>query len=105
MRVQLHPNAEEELYRAAAAYEERRSDLGFALLAEVDRWLDVLQETPVTWPLWPDAPRTNPPIRRVLLRRFPFAIAYQVHDDRIVLLAIAHTSRRPFYWAERASKP
>ena len=102
MRVELHPDAEEELGQAVLWYEEQVLGLGEDLLAEIERWLEVLPETPHTWSRWPDAPDRHPPVRRVLLRRFPFAIAYQAFEDRILVLAVAHTSRRPFYWESRS---
>ena len=101
MRVQLHPDAERELGEAALWYDDRVRGLGEDLLAEVEHWFDALPETPHAWPRWPDAPERRPPVRRALLRRFPFAVGYQAFEDRILVLAIAHTSRRPFYWSER----
>ena len=103
MKVQLHPDAEEELYRAAAWYEDKRAGLGQDLLVEIARWLVVLAETPRAWPQWPSAPQVDPPIRRVLPTRFPFAIGYQAFEDRVLILAFAHVSRRPFYWTARAA--
>ena len=103
MKVQLHPDAQEELSQAGLWYEQRCAGLGEDLLADVDRWLVVLRETPQSWPLWPQAPKLSPPVRRALMERFPFAIAYQVHADRVLVLAFAHTSRRPFYWGSRGS--
>ena len=102
MNIQLHPEAEVELYEAAAWYDDQRPGLGGDLLAEMTRWLDVIAEAPWTWPKWPDAPDLDPPIRRVLTDRFPYAIAYQALFDRAWIIAFAHTHRRPFYWAKRA---
>lgn len=101
MRVQLHPAAEAELLEAALWYEERVSGLGEDLVAEVSHWLDALPETVNSWPRWPDAPRLEPPIRRTLLGRFPFALAYRAYSDRVWIVAVAHTRRRPFYWLRR----
>jgi hypothetical protein len=36
-----------------------------------------------------------------LLTGFPFAIAYALDGDRIVVLAVAHLRRRPGYWLGR----
>ena len=102
MKVQLHPEAEVELYEAAAWYDDQRPGLGHDLLAAMTCWLDVIAEAPLTWPRWQDAPELDPPIRRVLTDRFSYAIAYQAHPDTVWVLAFAHTSRRPFYWAKRA---
>ena len=39
--------------------------------------------------------------RRFLLHRFPFGIVYRDFGNRILILAVAHTSRRPGYWLDR----
>jgi hypothetical protein len=40
--------------------------------------------------------------RRVfVLSRFPFTLPYQIVAGEIVVLAFAHTSKRPGYWARR----
>ena len=43
--------------------------------------------------------RTN--IRKLALQRFPYLIFYVDYPERIRILAIAHTSRRPGYWKSR----
>ena len=39
--------------------------------------------------------------RFAVLDRFPFAVPYQIKREEIVILALAHTSRRPGYWSRR----
>lgn len=40
--------------------------------------------------------------RRVLLRRFPYAVIYRELDAaRVRVLAVAHFRRRPDYWIAR----
>ena len=39
--------------------------------------------------------------RRVLLRRFPYSIVFYERKDEIVIVAFAHSSRRPGYWRSR----
>ena len=102
MRLLLHPQAGEELEQAAVWYEARVAGLGSDLLDEVSRWLETIPEMPSAWPRWPGAPALEPPIRRSPLRRFPFALAYQVFEGHTLVLACAHTSKRPFYWRSRA---
>jgi hypothetical protein len=41
------------------------------------------------------------PVRKYVLQRFPFAVAYLVLDDTLVVLAVAHGKRRPGYWLAR----
>jgi len=35
------------------------------------------------------------------VRRFPFLIVYAMLGDQLVVIAVAHTSRKPGYWRER----
>jgi plasmid stabilization system protein ParE len=49
--------------------------------------------------------RRNPGnIRRVILKNFPIYIPYQILDDEVYILAVAHASRRPGYWRKRIRK-
>ncbi len=101
MKVQLHPEAEEELYQGVAWYDDREAGLGDDLLAEVARWFDVIAESPATWPCWPRSPTVGVPIRRVVLDRFPYSIAYQAFPARVWVVAISHWSKPPEYWMDR----
>jgi len=101
VRIRLHPDAELELEQACVWYEGRRLHLGDEFLAEVTRWLELLAEASAIWPRWEGAPETDPPIRKAVTGRFPYVIAYQAFADHIRILAFAHASRRPFYWAKR----
>jgi len=102
VRVELHPEAETELFEAAAWYDDQDVGLGDEVLLEATRWLAVIADAPLIWPVWPGVPGVNPPIRKLILSRFPYAIAYQVDSDRVLVLAFAHTSRQPLYWENRA---
>jgi hypothetical protein len=43
-------------------------------------------------------------VRRRLLSRFPYGIAYQVIDDTVVVVAVAAHKKRPRYWADRIQR-
>lgn len=91
------PEAEEEFAAAAEWYEERAEGLGFRFAQEVLETCQRIAAAPAA-----SSPWTNRPMfRKGLLRRFPYVIVYEEREDRLNLLAIAHTSRRPGYWAAR----
>lgn len=50
-------------------------------------------------------PYAAPPIsrdaRRFILPGYPYDLVYSVLEDEIVVLAVAHHSRQPEYWADR----
>ena len=39
--------------------------------------------------------------RRTLVRDFPFSVIYRVESDGILVVAIAHSAKRPGYWQTR----
>jgi toxin ParE1/3/4 len=39
--------------------------------------------------------------RSLLVNGFPFAIIYRPERDGIVIFAVAHHARRPYYWRSR----
>jgi toxin ParE1/3/4 len=102
VKVVLLAEAEAELDDAAAWYDARSIGLGDELMDAVYEALTVVEEAPNTWPRWPGAPARIPPIRRFVLRRFPYALAYQVSEETITVLAIVHGRRRPLYWVGRS---
>jgi hypothetical protein len=81
VRIALLAEAEAELKHAAAWYDERSDGLGDELLDVAREAMLLIRETTETWPFWPGAPARVPPIRRFLLPRFPYALAYQVFPD------------------------
>jgi len=51
-------------------------------------------------------PRSGSPsrfkTRRVILKGFPFSLVYRPEPEGIVVFAVAHHKRRPYYWKSRA---
>ena len=91
----LHPDAEADLVGGAEWYESRRAGLGLEFIAAVQTRIDAVVEAPQRW-------RRVGNARRALIPRFPYAIVYRERDDgEIEILAVAHLSRRPGYWAQR----
>ncbi len=101
MRIVVHKKAEEEVEAAVHWYEERQQGLGTDLLIELDRAFVAIAESPKTWPAWPDV-KPSLGIRRFLLSRFPYGVAYRESEDRLMIIAIPHMHRRPAYWKQRA---
>ena len=52
---------------------------------------------------WPGTTGEAPPIRRLKVDRFPYAIAFEVHQAFVLVLAVAHSRQRPLYWLSRTS--
>jgi plasmid stabilization system protein ParE len=39
--------------------------------------------------------------RRMIVKGFPFSLFYRPEPDEIVIFAVAHHARSPFYWQSR----
>ena len=64
--------------------------------AEFSRALEAIAATPDRYPLCDDRPRFY------LLKRYPFQLIYRkASEEQLLIVAVAHTSRRPGYWSER----
>jgi toxin ParE1/3/4 len=74
VRVVLHPGAVADVTAAGDWYDAQLPGLGLDLADEVQHALDVISESPRTWPLWPGIAESRG-VRRFLLTRFPFALA------------------------------
>lgn len=97
MKLRIHRLAVAEIDHEVDYYESREEGLGTELEEELDALFEMILRFPAAAPQWKD--RAD---RRVaVLDRFPFTMPYQVVGDEIVILALAHTSRRPDYWSRR----
>jgi len=101
LRIELHAGAIRDLDDAVDWYEAQRPSLGTAFLGEVSRAFEVIAENPRIWPVW-SGWRSRTQVRRFVLQRFPFSIAYIAQRQRVLILAVAHGRRRPGYWRARA---
>lgn len=97
MTVRFHPDASAELDSAALWYEQEQAGLGTAFLNELTLATVAIAEAPRTWPVVSKRRQ----VRRFLLTRFPFALLFLALPEGVVVLAVAHTKRRPFYWRAR----
>jgi len=101
MRVlRIHAAAAEEAAEAAEWYENERPGLGADFARAIDAALDLLEQD--------IAPLTSAPgiaglrgVKRLLLRRFPYAVIVRERGTEIVVIAFAHHARRPGYWRGR----
>ena len=95
MRLVLHPAALAELVEAAGFYEAQATGLGLDFFHEVERILRILEDDPEVASVF------DPPYRRYLCRRFPFAVVYRIVEEEVRALAVMHQRRRPGYWKSR----
>lgn len=95
MKINFLEIAQHELDDAIEYYNYELSGLGDAFLTEALNALDRIAKFPEAWP--PCSERT----KRCQTRRFPYGIIYQVKDNEILVVAVAHLHRKPGYWKDR----
>ena len=99
-RVRIHAAAAEEAAEAAAWYEKERPGLGADFQRALDAALDLLEEEIVPLVAAPGVAGSKG-VKRLLLRRFPYAVIVRERADEVFVIAFAHTARRPGYWRDR----
>lgn len=99
-KVRIHAAAADEAAEAGAWYERERPGLGSDFMRALDAALDLLEEEVVPLVSAPGAAGSRG-IKRLLLRRFPYAVIVRESPGEVQVIAFAHTSRKPGYWRAR----
>ncbi len=80
---------------AALFYEKESRGLGTKFLDAIDITIEKLRKFPKSGK--PHGKR----LRSFSIPRFPYDLVYHVEDQEMVIIAVAHQSRRPNYWRGR----
>jgi len=94
--VRVLAPARAEIHAAMRSYESRRKGLGLDFVAMIDEALQRIGRLPEAAPAW----RTDRSYRRLVVRRFPFVVVFEI-SDVVTVVAVAHQRRRPGYWLDR----
>ena len=94
-RLLFRPEARTELQDAQAWYEARSVGLGSEFARAVSALLGAITRMPEAFPV------ADPPLRRALMRRFPYALIYAVAKGEIVIVACQHHRQHPDRWRGR----
>ncbi len=92
----LIAEAQRDLRSGTTFYEAQYPGLGEDFVLEIRRLCRRIVEAPRL------GAEVHPGVRRRLVRRFPYAVLYAIEDSEVIVLAVAHQSRRPDYWTSRA---
>ncbi|HMO81421.1 MAG TPA: type II toxin-antitoxin system RelE/ParE family toxin [Pyrinomonadaceae bacterium] len=95
MTFEFHPDARTEFIDAVAYYENSSEGVGIRFSREVYATINRLMTNPSLWP------SVTENTRRCLTRRFPYSVVYEIRETDVLIIAVAHFSRRPFYWSDR----
>lgn len=95
MKFSFHPEAELEFDSAVQYYETCQAGLGLDFAEEVYAAIVRILAYPNAWTALSGSSR------RCLVNRFPFGVVFQVKDEMLRIIAVAHLQRKPGYWKKR----
>ena len=87
--------ARDELWEAALFYDSKEPGLGTRFRDEVANVVQRIVSDPELWR------ERDGCYRRVNCPVFSYYLAYITRKDRIVIIAVAHSHRKPGYWKSR----
>jgi plasmid stabilization system protein ParE len=95
-QVRFHRLADKELREVSAWYRKHDAHVASRFKEAVEASIERIQQDPESHPV------ELKQFRWVKIRRFPYKLVFQRADpDEIMIVAVAHTSRRPRYWRRR----
>ena len=102
MKVRVLVEAQVEAVEAAFWYDKKQSGLGHDFLSEVEIALIRIGEAPQSFSRWEhyEGPQE---IRRAAMKRFPYSVIFIPENEESVVVAVAHSRRKPLYWLSRLS--
>ena len=92
MKIRFTPESALELDEAVKWYENELTGLG-------KRFVVIFDETllrAVRYPYFNS--EIHPGFYRALMKKFPYGIIYSIENGDLIVYAVAHLHRAPFYW-------
>jgi len=103
VNLQILDAAAIEARDAVFWYDDQQPGLADRFLAEYSGMLEQIEASPVSFSRY-EFNQTSHETRRAILKNFPYAVIFQIIDpENIIVLAVAHLSRKPSYWIRRAA--
>ena len=94
-RHAFHPEASREYEQAVQYYANTAPRLGARFHDEIERLVLEVRRHPQRHF------RLSPPAQRALSQEFPYSVVYLDQPDRVWIVAVMHSKRRPGYWRDR----
>ena len=92
----VRPEAQLEVQEAFDYYEEKTQGLGFEFMRSLDAALQSVKRNPFSYQtIYKES-------RRILIRKFPYALFYLVEEKQIIVIACFHQKRHPIDWLRRS---
>ncbi len=95
MNSVFHPEADAEFQEAIEYYQKESPELGVRFYRETMATVVRIEAHPKVWP------RLRGHVRKCLVPGFPYKLLYTIEPDRLHVVAVMHSKRKPGYWAGR----
>jgi toxin ParE1/3/4 len=93
--LEFLPEAAAEVACVTGDYEARAAGLGVRFRTEVESVCSAIMQHPLLWSLRKGG------YRRVNLPGFPYYVAFVTLEGLVIIVAVAHSSRRPGFFQTR----
>jgi plasmid stabilization system protein ParE len=88
-QLQIQRSAIQEMHEAFVWYELRQSGLGYEFAEEIEACLEKLTANPQHYT------QLYPPYRRILVKRFPYAVFYEIEGDTVFVVHVRYQGKKP----------
>lgn len=95
MKIEIHELAAKEFDEAVEWYDIQSDGLGKRFKSEVLKQIKKVQKNP-SWFL-----KEEENIHKAYIPKFPYKVLFTFDKDNIIVWAIAHMHRKPWYWQSR----
>ena len=95
MVIRFTPEADAELTEARSWYSHKRQDLDLEFMQCIDDVLGRVVSDPYSFPV------VYRHLRCAVVRRFPFAIFYEIAANEVQVVSVFHSRRNPEVWKSR----
>jgi len=100
LKIRILVDAEAEIESARRYFNKQAFALGDRFLEDLALTLERVEAEPERFPKLETLPDSEP-YHRALLKIFQYAVIFEILEEEILLVAVAHTSRKPNYWLNR----
>jgi hypothetical protein len=98
MKIKIHELASQEFNEAIEWYDMQSKGLGKRFKKAVSGQLIKIKQNPD----WFLTEVEN--VYKVYIPKFPFKVLYTIEKNGVIVWAIAHMHRKPWYWQSRVSE-
>jgi len=98
VKIKITELAAQEFEDAIGWYNMQSSGLGRRFKKEVLKQIKKIKVNP-TWFLFEEEP-----IYKVFIPKFPYKLLYTIEEGAIIVWAISHLHRKPWYWQSRINQ-